>query len=168
VKLWDVKGTTRNAVTTTDAVLLLKIDDAIFEFDDCAVSRARTQATRIFAVHALVFAQQPHEVAIVLLVFYKFDQVVVVPLGRRHRLVGVIESRLAKWMIVPFNAGDLTGLTADARGHVDVFADLFFTASACAGHRSGMRRDFLNLKRAWIRHDQAFSIFTRKPLNSGV
>src|ERR1043166_4909922 len=104
MKLRNVKRTPGDAVTATDAVLLLKIDDAVFKLNDGAVSRTRAQATWIFAVHALVFAQQPHEIAVVALVFDKLDQVVVVPLGGGHCLVGVVEGRFAKRMLVPFNA----------------------------------------------------------------
>src|SRR6185369_12600723 len=91
VELGNIERTTRDTVAAADTVLLLKIDDAIFVFDDGAVGRTRAETTGIFAVHALIFAHQPHQIAVAL-VFDKLDQIPVVPLGRRHCLIGVIES----------------------------------------------------------------------------
>src|SRR4029079_8103310 len=156
MKLRDVERTPGDAVAATDAVLLLKIDDSVFKLNDGAVSRTRAQAPWIFAVHALVLAQQPHEVTVVALFFDKLDQVVVIPLGGRHRLVRVVESSFAKRMLVPFNARDFASLAANASGHVDVFTNFFFATRAGARHRSRMRRDFLNLKPAGIAHLLSF------------
>src|SRR6185436_15249052 len=96
------------------------------------------------------------EVTLVPLVFYKLDQVVVIPLGGGHRLVRVVESSFAKRMLVPFNARDFASLAANAGGHVDVFTNFFFATRAGARHRPRMRRDFLNLKRAGIAHLLSF------------
>ena len=76
----------------------------------------------------------------------ELDQVPVVPLRRRHRLIGVVEGRFAERMIVPFDAGHLAGLAADAGRDVDVLADFLLALRALAGHGPGMGRDFLNLK----------------------
>src|SRR5215216_2878019 len=135
MKLWNVERTTGDAVATTNAVLLLKIDDSVFVFDDGAIGGTGTQTTWIFAVHALILAQQPHQIAVAL-VFGKLDQVVVVPLRGGHRLVSIIEGRFSKWVIVPFNTGDFAGFATDAGSDVDVFANLFFTTCACARNRS--------------------------------
>src|SRR5258708_12810794 len=151
VELWNVEGTARDAVSATDAVLLLKVDDAVFVFDDRAIGGTGAQATRIFAVHALIFPHQPHQVTVAL-VLGKFDQIPIVPFGRRHRLVSVIERRLAKRMIVPFDAGNFAGFATDAGRHVDVLAAFLCAFRALARHRSGMGRDFLNLKSSWITH----------------
>src|SRR6185295_13870154 len=151
MKLRDIERTTGDAITTTDTVLLLKINDAVFVLDDRAVCRTRTQTARIFAVQTLVLPQQPHQVAVAL-VLHEFDQVVVVPLRRGHRLVGIVEGRLAKRMIVPFDASDFARLTTDAGRDIDVLADCLFTADAPTGHWTRMGRDFLNLKCAWISH----------------
>jgi Prolyl oligopeptidase family len=88
----------------------------------------------------------------VALILHKLDQVPVVPFGRRHGLIGVVKRRLPKRMIVPFDAGDLTGLATDAGRYIDVLADFFFAARPLAGYRTGMGRDFLNLKSLWITH----------------
>ena len=81
-----------------------------------------------------------------------FDKlsVPIVPLSRRHRLVGIIERGFAECMIVPFNAGYFTGLTSDACCHIDVFADFVGALRALAGYRSGMGRDFLNLHCSFV------------------
>src|ERR1044072_7156873 len=126
MKLGNIERTTRDAVTTPDTVLLLEIDDPVFVLDDCSISRAGTQTSGIFAVHALVLAQQPHQVAVAL-VLSELDQVVVVPLSRGHRLISVVEGRFAKRMIVPLNTRDFAGFAPDARRDVDVLAYLIFT-----------------------------------------
>src|ERR1051325_4891536 len=103
-------------------------------------------------MHALIFPQQPHQVAVVPLIFDELDQVVVVPLGGRHRLISVVEGRLAKRVIIPLNTSNFARFAADASSYVDVLADFLF--AACAGSRDwpGMRRNFLNLKCAWVAH----------------
>ena len=75
-------------------------------------------------MHALILAHQPHQVAVTL-IFRELDQVPVVPLSRGHGLIRVIECRFAKWVIIPFDTGDLAGFAADAGRHVDVLADFF-------------------------------------------
>src|SRR5438105_15359870 len=148
----NVERTTGDAVTAADTIVLLKIDDAVFVLDDRAVRGTRSQATGIFAVHALVLAHQPHQIAIVL-ILRKLDQVVVVPLGRRHRLIRVVESGLAKWVIVPFDTGNFAGFATDAGGDVDILADFFGALCSLPRHRSGMGRDFLDLKCLWISYN---------------
>src|SRR5205085_6197464 len=123
IKLRNVERAARNAVTTAYAVLLLKINYTVLVLDDCAIRRARAQTTRISAVHTLIFTHQPHEVAIAF-VLYELNQVVVVPLGRGHRLVSVIESRFAERMIVPLYTSHLASLAADAGRHVNIFGNL--------------------------------------------
>ena len=166
IELRNIERTARDAVTTTNAVLLLKIDYAIFVFNDRTVSGTRAQASRILAMHALVLTHQPHQIPITL-VFGEFDEVPVVPLGGRHRLIRVVESGLAKWMIVPLDAGYLARLATDTRRHVDVFADLDRALCTASGHGTRMRRDLLDLHCLRTVH-HALSIFTRNPLYSGV
>ena len=151
VEFGNVEGTAGDAIAAADTVVLLKIDDAVFVFDDRPVCRTGTQATRIFTVHALVFSHQPPQVAVAL-VFNELNQVPIIPLGRRHRLIRVIEGRFAKRMIVPFDAGNFARFAADARGHVDVLANLFLATRALPGNGAGVGRNFLNLKSSWVRH----------------
>src|SRR5262249_5611629 len=56
IKLGNIEGATAHAVTAADAVFLLKIHDAVAILHDRAVGRTSGQATRLHAVHALVFA----------------------------------------------------------------------------------------------------------------
>ena len=58
IELRNIKRASANAIAATDAILLLKIDDAVGVLNDCAVGRARCQAARICAVHALIFSHQ--------------------------------------------------------------------------------------------------------------
>src|SRR6266496_4504690 len=102
-------------------------------------------------MHALVFTHQPHQIAIAL-VLSKLDQIPIVPLRRRHRLVSVIESRFPERMIVPFDACDFACFATNACSHIDVFADFDCALRALTRHWSGMGRDFLNLKCLWIAH----------------
>src|SRR5688500_2351138 len=71
-------------------------------------------------------------------------------------------------MIVPFNTRDFACLTTDARGDVDVLADFVDALRIVTGNWTRMCRDLLNLHRLRIAHRHTFSIFTRKPLYSGV
>src|ERR1051325_10210229 len=112
IELGNVKRTTGNAIAAANAVLLLKIDDAVLVLDNGAISGARAQATRIFTVHALVLAHEPHQIAVAL-VLGKLDQVPVVPISSRHCLVRIVECRFPKRMIVPFNTRDFARLTTD-------------------------------------------------------
>ena len=155
MKFWNIERTTGDAVATANAVLLLKVDNTVLKFDDGAIGGTGAQATWIFTMQALVFAQQPHQVAVTF-VFNELDQVVVIPLGGGHRLVRIVEGRLAKRMFVPFDTGHLTGFASDTGSDVDVLADLFFAPGALPGNRSGMRRNLLNLKGAWITHLKPF------------
>src|SRR5687767_13876234 len=71
-------------------------------------------------------------------------------------------------MIVPFNTSDFACLAPNARRDVDVFADFRGALRASTRNWTRMCRDLLNLHRLRIAHRHTFSIFTRKPLYSGV
>src|ERR1043165_8255800 len=133
VELRDVERASARAVLTADAVLLLEVDDAVRVLDDRAVGRARAQAARILAVHALILAHQPLQHAVLALVLVELDQVPEIPLRFRHRLIGVVEGRRLEWIAVPFDARDFARLAADAGGDVDVLADLLFAGHPGAG-----------------------------------
>src|SRR5436190_2186353 len=148
VELRDVERTTRDAVLAPDAVLLLEIDDAIGVLDDGAVGGTGAKAARIFAVHALILAHEPLERSVRALVLVELDEIPEIPRRRRHRLVGVVECRLLEWHVVPFDARDLAGLAADARGDVYVLADLILPLHAGARDASGVTRNLFDLQRA--------------------
>src|SRR5678815_3341466 len=62
----DVERATGDAVAATDAVLFVKIDDAVGILHDRAGRRARLQAARIRAVHAAILADQPLQISVAL------------------------------------------------------------------------------------------------------
>ena len=70
-------------------------------------------------------------------VFVELDQVPVVPCRRRHRLVRVVERRLAERHVVPLDTCDLARFAPDARRHVDVLADLFLALHSAARGAAG-------------------------------
>ena len=59
-ELRNVERTSRHAVAAADAMLLLKINNPVHILNDRSIRRARRQASRILAVHALIFAHQQH------------------------------------------------------------------------------------------------------------
>ncbi len=65
IELRNIEGAAGDAILAADAVFLLEIDDAVAVLHDGAVGRARAQAAGIGAVHALILAHQPAEVAVV-------------------------------------------------------------------------------------------------------
>src|SRR5690625_291365 len=64
----NVERTPRYAIAAADAVFLMKIDDAVRVLNDGTGCRTRFQATRIFAVHAAILANQPLQAAFRVLV----------------------------------------------------------------------------------------------------
>src|SRR6266508_3154361 len=55
-------------------------------------------------------------------------------------------------MIIPFDAGNLTRLAADAGRHVDILTNFLGALRALTGNGSGVSRDLLNLKCLWVTH----------------
>ena len=134
-------------VLAADAVLLLEVDDAVRVLHDRAVGRTGAQAAGVRAVHALVLAHEPHRQPR-LAVLGEPDQVPVVPLRGRHRLVGVVEGGHLERQVVPFQARHLARLAADAGGDVDVLGNRLLALHAAARDRARVSRDGLDLKRA--------------------
>jgi hypothetical protein len=64
IELGNIERAAGDTVTATDTIFLLEVDDAVFILDDGAIGRTRAQTPGIFAVHALIFAHQPHEIAV--------------------------------------------------------------------------------------------------------
>jgi hypothetical protein len=137
---------------TADAVLLIEIDDAVGVLDYRSICRTRAQAAGISAMHALVFAHQPHLRSVFALMLVELDQVPEIPLGSGHRLVCVVESRLTKWMQVPLDAGYFAGFTADTRCDVYQFADFQRALRAVPRDSSDVAGDSLNLKSSFSCH----------------
>src|SRR6202011_3379359 len=124
----DVEGATGDAVAAADAVLLVKIHDAIGVLHDRARRRAGLQAPGVRAVHAPVLADQPFQIALGSLDLGEAHQrpAALAQVVRILILPGVGADLIAQ--IVPLHAGHLAGLAADALGGVD---ELGHTA-ACA------------------------------------
>src|SRR5205807_287696 len=162
-----VERTPRLAQTAADAGVGVHIDDAVLVLDDGAGRRAGAQAARIGAVHALVLAHQPGQ-RIADLDLVELDQVPILRVQRGHRLVRAALLGLHRRQVVPFGAGHLAGLAADADGRVDVLGDdgQLARASRRPPERGGRLADLHPLLGG--RHGYAFSTLTRKTLNSGV
>src|SRR5580704_4599412 len=137
-ELGDVKRAPANAVAAADAVVLLEVHDAIRVLHDGAVCRASGKASRVFAMHALIFAHQQHQAAVLALMLVEFDQVPVVPGGFGHRLVGVIEGGLTERIPIPFQAGNLAGFAANASGRVDQLTNFELALDPSSGNRTGV------------------------------
>src|SRR4029077_14953503 len=104
-EFWNIEGTARHAIAATYAIGFLEINDAVRVLHDCAVGWASDQASRLFTVHALVFAHQELHGSVFALVLVELDQVPIVPLRFRHRLVAVVECSFAERISVPFQTG---------------------------------------------------------------
>src|SRR5256884_6741345 len=134
VHLRNVKRASGDAIAAANAIGLLEIDDAIGVLHDGAVRGTRRQAAGLGAVHALVFAHQPHQRTVFLAdVLVEENQVPVIPARFRHRLVRVVENGFAERKVVPLHAGDFASLATDAGRGVDEFADGVFALGAFAG-----------------------------------
>src|ERR1700730_8270354 len=143
IEFRNVEWTTGYAILTDDAVLLLKIDDAIGVLDDGAIGRARAQTARVRTVHALVLAHEHPEGAVREIVLVEPDEIVVIPARVRHGLVAVVECRHFKRITVPLHTGHLARLASDARRNVDQLADALplVPLRVLTGGRTGMARN---------------------------
>src|SRR5258708_26295780 len=116
----NVERTPGDAIATTDTIIMDEIDDTVGVLHDRARRWTGLEATRIFAVHTAVLADQPLEIA-----RFRVD-----PFGEAHhrqavrreirRIVidAVIDADLLA-EIVPFQACRLARLAADAFRDVD-------------------------------------------------
>ena len=144
IELGNIERAAGDAVAAANAFVLLEVDDAVGVLNDGAVGGTCGEAAGVGAVHALIFAHQPHQCAVFALVLVKEDQVPVVPASLRHGLVGVAEDGFAEGEIVPLHAGNFAGLAANAGGGVDELADGVLALGVFAGDSSGVAGDFLN------------------------
>src|SRR5215475_8002158 len=183
----DVERTALHAIAAADAVLVHEIDDAVRVLHDRPGRRAGLEAARIPAMHAAVLADQPLEVL----------GLGIDPLGEAHhrpacrREIGgiVVDPDVHAHLlvhVVPFEAGDLAGLTADAFRGVDELRHLGLPLRRRRDGRSRatdevpfseLRRNGLDRWiRKWWKHrrlpyatgPEMGSISTRNALNSGV
>src|SRR6202048_2764002 len=126
-----VERTPRHAIAAANAVLFLEIDDAVGVLHDRARRRTGLETAGILAVHAAVLADQPFQVALGILVLGEAHQRprTLAQIVRVVVVTGAGADLIAQ--VIPFHAGDLAGLAADALGGVNEFRDL---AGLCAAH----------------------------------
>src|SRR5262249_903920 len=129
VELGYVERAAGNAVLAADAIGLIEIDNAVGVLHNGAVRRAGDQATRLLAVHALVFAHQPLQ-AVVAFDLLKLNQVPEVPRRLRHGLVGFVKSGFLELVSIPPQACHLAGFAADTSGGVHQLAAIVVAGSA--------------------------------------
>ena len=72
------------------------------------------------------------------------NQVPIIPARLRHRLVGVVEDRLAERQIIPFHARHFASLAADACSGIDEFADGEFSLRVFSWNTPGVSGYLLN------------------------
>src|SRR6202163_4586410 len=141
----NIEGTTGHAEFAADAVFLVKVDDAVGVLHDGPVGWTSRQTAGVGAVHALIFAHQPLDRAIRILVLIELDEVPEIPARLGHGLVGVVEGGRGERHVVPLDACHLARFAADAGGGVDQFADLEVALHALAGRGPGMARNHFGL-----------------------
>src|SRR5262249_48221425 len=118
VKFRNVERAPCHTVLTADAVGLVEVNDAVRVLHDGAIGGTSLQASRLFAVHALILAHEPLWRAVIRRVFVKLDQIPEIPSRLGHGLKAVVESGLAEVVSVPLHAGDLAGFATNAGGRV--------------------------------------------------
>ena len=110
----DVERTALDAIAAADAVLADEVDDAVGVLHDRAGRRAGLQAARILAMHAAVLADQPLEIALVVLPFGEAHQRPGARVQIQGIVVGALEIADLLPQVVPLHAGGLARLAADA------------------------------------------------------
>jgi len=136
---WDVERASFDAIAAANAVLADEVDDPVLVLHDCTGCRAGFQATRILTMHAAILADQPFQIAFIIL-----------PLGEAHQrpgawiqihgiVIGSLEISNLVSQIVPFHAGGLTCLATDASSDIDQLCHLGLVI-ADGGGRQGRSR----------------------------
>src|SRR6266542_3698615 len=85
----------------------------------CTIAPGAGQASGLVAVHALVLAHQPGDAAVEV-PLVEADQIPVLGMQRRKRLIGARLLGRDRPQVVPLLAGGFTCLATDARGRIDV------------------------------------------------
>src|SRR6202011_1798015 len=136
----NVEWTPGHAVAAADAILFLEIDDAVGVLHDRTRRRTGLETAGIFAVHAAVLADQPFQVALGIFVLGETHQGprVLAQILRVVVVTGAGADLIAQ--IIPFHAGDLAGLAADALGRVDELRHLTGVRPAHFGLGTSGRR----------------------------
>src|SRR5256885_7023482 len=144
IELRNIERASADAISATDALVLLKIHNPVRVLDNRPVRWARSQTTRLRAVHALIFSHQPHQRAIFLLVLIEQNQVPIIPPRLRHRLIRVVKRRRRKRHVVPLDACYFARLAADASRRVHQLRTCVLPRRVLAPKASGVARYFLH------------------------
>src|SRR5580658_1356741 len=106
----DVERAALHAVAAADAVLADEVDDAVGVLHDRAGRGAGLEAARILAVHAAVLADQPFEIALIIVPFGETHQRPGIGIEVERVVVGSLEMADLATQVVPFHAGRLACL----------------------------------------------------------
>src|ERR1700722_806285 len=119
----NIERATFQAVAAADAIVADEIDDAVGVLHDGPGRRTRLQATRILAMHTAILADQPFEIALLVVIFGEAHQ-------RPHAggqihwiVVGALEVPDLRPQIIPFHAGGLARPAADTASDIDQLGD---------------------------------------------
>ena len=119
----DVERASLDAIAAADAVLADEIDDAVGMLHDCARRRTCLEAAGVLAVHAAVLADQPLQIALLILPFGEPHHRPCAGIQIERIVVGPLEIADLAAKVVPLHAGGLARLAADAARHVDQLCD---------------------------------------------
>src|SRR5690606_34743260 len=132
-------------------------------------NRAGFQTARVFAVHAAVLAYQPFQLACFVLMLGKAHQGPAIGAQVAGVVVHTDVFLNLATQVVPFIAGNLTSLAADADGHVNQLGDFHLVVPHLRGRRDRVGgRTAHYVLRIHAVAPFIFSTLTRKALNSGV
>src|SRR5260370_32644146 len=110
----NVERAAFHAIAAADAVLADEIHDTVGVLHDRPRRRAGFQAARVLAMHAAVLADQPLEIALLVLPFGETHQVPGAGVQIPGIVIGALEMPDLGTKVVPFHAGGLARLAADA------------------------------------------------------
>ena len=108
-------------------------------------------------MHAAVLADQPLEVALLVLPFREAHQRPHIGAQVHRVLVGALEIADVLAQVVPFHAGGLASLAADAARHIDELSHLLFKIAGRRRRQGGCRASNVVL-RLEIRHGMLPSV----------
>src|SRR5262249_43279054 len=156
------------AQPASDALLGIDVDDPVFVLDDRPRSWTGAKTAGARAVHALILAHQPRQVAVDFQLV-DFDQIPVVGVERLEGLVAADLLGMHHLEIIPLLASPLASFAADASRGNDVLGDVgkVAAASGFSVQRRGGLPNFEIVSGHGV-SPHAFSRRTRNVLYSGV
>src|SRR5438270_4092694 len=147
VELRHIERTTGRAIPAADARGRIHIDDTVGVLNDRAWRGTGGETSRLRAMHALVFAHEPHRTAVIARALLESNQVPELGIELWKRLIRALLMRGDRLEIVPFLTRRLARLAADAGSGVDVLRNGFSLANSggASPHGSGGAADFHRL-----------------------